>query len=880
MDRASARHRIAELAKLPPSPRILRLLQSQISRRPQPTGDIEKTVIRDPALVVALLAMAPRTNAKFGDRLDSTIQSLSGPALDLLVSDALNASDVQQAHFGPLESLRQTAVATAVAAECVARHVSHFNAGDAFLCGLLHNIGKWVLYKLDPARFARCQGGDGIDDPLQLDLETREFGYHHGEAGKWYAETRQLPQSVTDTIWLHHVAPSALSPACFPATSIAIVALAGTFAQRVLGKSNEVPTPDSTRSLLSYLKIDDAKLAEILRESTREFARIEAGEAPEENATPSHRGSDDRYSLATHSDVRALQLRLHRLESLQQGILDCRPEIPFRALVRRCAETIRNGLGVAPGMCLATDAFACELVGATWRTLDDPIADLNADLRDPRGEDVLEPTPILRAVRELGMGKIEAAWRSENAVARRQRDGLIVVPMLHEGQSQGQIAVDTSVSDFGFSDADFADLTFYARTFGAAIAQHHKADLTTLRCEELVRAMRETRHESPSETAPEVPSTSNDTSNSNRLGQFAGGIARTLDGPLGLISSQAQRMLGKAKDIEMHRALDTIVRETRRLNRFRSDLAALIPHPSLHLEPTLINFSIHQFVAAMKSRLDRRGIRVEELYAEGLHRVMLDSRRMEHVYVNLLTLAEDAMDETGGRLTIQTGATPDRKAVILQFTHNGQGISAMPCGDVFEPFNERIASTTGIALAVCRSILDEHGGRISLDRGPQGGDIYTIVFPAAIPDRDASSEVDHPSNATPALQTVLIVDDDEAVREILKQALLMRGFHVITAADGNQAMDTIARKALDVIILDLLMPNRDGLAVLRDLQHIAGAPPVIFMTGNASPQVREEAVTLGADRFLLKPFELRQLLEELDAIVAIRSPRPADHAAK
>jgi CheY-like chemotaxis protein/HD-like signal output (HDOD) protein len=880
MDRASARHRIAELAELPASPRVLRLLQDQASQRPQPTGDIERTVVRDPSLMVALLATAPRTRAKFGDHLSTTIHSLSGLALDQLVSQALNSSDDQQTYPGPLESLRQTAVATAVAAECVARHVSHSDSGDAFLFGLLHNIGKWVLYKLDPARFARCQRGGGIDDPLQMDLETREFGYHHGEAGKWYAESRQLPQSVTDTIWLHHVAPSALSPTCFPATSIAIVALAGTIAQSVLGRSNELPSPDSTRSSLSYLKIHDSKLPEILRESTLEFARIEADEAPAENATPSHRGSEDRYSVATaQSDVSALQSRLHRLESLQQGIFACRSGISFRALVRRCAETIRTGLGVAPGMCLATDAFACELVGATWRTLDDPIADLNADLRDPGGGEVLEPTPILRAVRELGMGKIEAAWRSENAVARRQRDGLIVVPMLHEGQSQGQIAVDTSVSDFGFSDADFADLTFYARTFGAAIAQHHKSDLTTLRCEELVRALSETRQHSSPKSAPDVPTTSNEASNSSRLGRFAGGIARTLDGPLGLISSQAQRMLGKAKDIEMHRALDTIVRETRRLNRFRSDLAALTPHPKLHLEPTLINFSIHQFVAAMKSRLDRRGIRVEELYAEGLHRVMLDSRRIEHVYVNLLTLAEDAMDETGGCLTIQTGATPD-KAVILQFTHNGQGISATPCGDVFEPFNERIASTTGIALAVCRSILDEHGGRISLDRGPQGGDTYTIVFPAAIPDREASSEVDHPSTASPALQTVLIVDDDEAVREILKQALLMRGFHVITAADGNQAMDAIARNALDVIILDLLMPNRDGLAVLRDLQHVAGAPPVIFMTGNASPQVREEAVTLGADRFLLKPFELRQLLEELDAIVAIRSPRPADHATK
>jgi DNA-binding response OmpR family regulator len=128
---------------------------------------------------------------------------------------------------------------------------------------------------------------------------------------------------------------------------------------------------------------------------------------------------------------------------------------------------------------------------------------------------------------------------------------------------------------------------------------------------------------------------------------------------------------------------------------------------------------------------------------------------------------------------------------------------------------------------------------------------------------------------SPALQTVLIVDDDEAVRTILTQALHMRGFKVLTAVDGVEALKAVEDHSLDLIILDLLMPNRDGLTVLRDLREMPSAPPIIFMTGNASPQVQEEALALGADRFLLKPFELRQLLDVLDAVLSVRQNRLA-----
>jgi len=871
MDRAQAKQRIAQLSRIPSNPELLHEIRSRLQRGPFLIGEIEEIVIRDPAVAIQLLAAAVAGSPHTGNTLRSALDALGESGLRLVISQVSEGLENGGLFFPSREAMCDMAFATACSARSLARRMQHADESEMFLAGLLHNVGKWVLAALDLQKFVRCQSAGGPDSIESLDAETRAFGFHHGEAGKWYAESLRLPHWLIDTIWLHHISPSALSPDCFPAVPIAVTKLAGLVAQHIRSSEEAARIPEAWRSLADYIDLDPSLLPDAVREAERDMERLArrtSDTAPDrdaESALDVHDGPED-----TPAAMSKMRLRIQRLEALQRAILDLHSGEPLPAIVRLCAKTLRQGLSVAPGVCYATDTGGQKLWGTTWRTVSDSLADFSVDLHEAAVGDHDVPTPILRAVRELGMAKIEGEWNTRRGEPTSRRDGLMVVPLGCGGQSFGQIIVDASATDFGISETDLADLLVYARGLGAVVAQWHALDRAALRTEELARSLRSSDAATPSaEKQTEVaPSAADAAAFRERFSRFTGAVARTLDGPLGLISSQAQRMLAKTKDIESHRALDTIVRESRRLNRFRTDLAALAPQTKTRLEPCLINFRIHQFVAAMKSRFERRGIQIKEMYAEGLHRVMLDPRRLEHVFLNLFTLAEDAMDETGGTITIQTGSTSDRQSVIVQFTHNGRGISATPSGDVFEPFNEHGATTSGIALAVCRSILDDHGGRISLDRGPEGGDTFTLVLPPATLDQRSAEPETSIADTSAALQTVLVVDDDEAVREILRQTLQMRGYHVLTAVDGIQAQTVIAATKLDVIILDLLMPNRNGLAVLRDLSVRPDAPPVVFMTGNASPQVREEALSLGARSFLLKPFELRELLEELDALLA------------
>jgi len=114
---------------------------------------------------------------------------------------------------------------------------------------------------------------------------------------------------------------------------------------------------------------------------------------------------------------------------------------------------------------------------------------------------------------------------------------------------------------------------------------------------------------------------------------------------------------------------------------------------------------------------------------------------------------------------------------------------------------------------------------------------------------------------------VLIVDDDDVMRDLMKQALLRREYFVEKAKDGNEALQAINAGRVDVVLLDLLMPNRDGFAVLHELQRAKPAPPVIVMTGSRAVDIREEAMALGANAYLQKPFELGQLLAEVESVL-------------
>ncbi|MCC6695202.1 MAG: response regulator [Candidatus Hydrogenedentes bacterium] len=868
MNTSYTKHTVRMMGALPTPTRLFIQAFRALSDPPEDGPDLKALLLSYPATAVRLLQGIDLAQLS-GARVDALLKALDPCHSYGVLLRSLPLPDHSPDDEAALETIWKQSYATALVAARLGELSKRVGPTQAYLAGLLHDVGRLVCWTLK-------------ERPLN-ELTSEVIGEapnpERSLLGKWFVECAGLPEPIQDAVWLHHVPAETLPASSFPLDLIRLTALASRLGE-ALASGAPAWDPDVLGSCAGFLACDAGLLKEPLAHARAEFSRVFRHAAPPQpDAEESDWLSQGTQRLYAAIDkelhrVPVLSSRLGRMESVHQSVSAFAGREPLEDLVNTCAETVRTALRVAPGVCLAIDDASACLIGCSWRTLEAPLAPLRVDLHG-EAETPEDATPVTRIVRDLAIGKIEASWYPHERGTGKSRDGLLILPLACGGRSYGQIIVDTSASGFGARSHDHTDALAIAQAFASILAQRSHMDHLSIRLERLIESapgpapsQPPEREASPRETpaAPQPPPAPDDT-----LGRVAGTIVKALEGPIGLISSQAQQLLIHTRDVATHRALDCIVKESRRLNRFMSDLLALAPHPRPQFETALINYRLQRFIGAMKQRLEKRGIVLHELYAEGLPRVLLDPRRMEHVFSNVLAHAEACIGEVGGHLTIQTDTAPDRATVRIRFVYDATGSAHSGRRDlnVSHLLNEPAA----LGLGACRVIMREHGGSIAMEDLPGGKEACVIALQSTATPHEAGGAVDAFStlhaNADPA--RVLVVDDDVAVREILKQTLHMRGFSVDLASDGVQAWTLIRQRPPDIILLDLLMPNRDGLSVLRELQQLTDPPPVIFMTGNASPQVREDALALGVRAFLLKPFELRRVLEEVDGILAYQS---------
>ncbi|MBM3288750.1 MAG: response regulator, partial [Candidatus Hydrogenedentes bacterium] len=357
-----------------------------------------------------------------------------------------------------------------------------------------------------------------------------------------------------------------------------------------------------------------------------------------------------------------------------------------------------------------------------------------------------------------------------------------------------------------------------------------------------------------------------------------------LHAPLSAVTSQAHRLVSRTPDADTQDLVEALAKDARSAARVMSDLQAIAGGGAPN-EFVLINAPLRQFLHAARPRLERRSIGLTEQLAEGLPRIRADVRALQHLFTNLFAFIEQRMGHADRTIAVATAPAEDRAAVRVTIEAAGMALTQAQAETLFAPFDTRdgASSEFALALAACRAIAEENGGAIAVNASGHGA-LFTIAFDAVhavlaveqtAPPAAREVEVRAPVSAPPAVHVddhgenprVLVVDDDDTMRDLMKQALLRRGYRVETAKDGGAALRALDAAPFDAVLLDLLMPDRDGFAVLRELQRRDDAPPAIAMTGGRSAELRDEALALGAQSFLQKPFELGQLLAEVESLL-------------
>ena len=246
-----------------------------------------------------------------------------------------------------------------------------------------------------------------------------------------------------------------------------------------------------------------------------------------------------------------------------------------------------------------------------------------------------------------------------------------------------------------------------------------------------------------------------------------------------------------------------------------------------------------------------------------------DAAQIRQVFLNLIGNARDAIGIRGGTIAITGRALkydgiphPDDVVTaaagnygLIQVTDDGDGMDRETRRRIFEPFFTTKVTGNGLGLAAVLGIVRAHGGGLKLTSAPGKGSRFCVLWPAAI----ASEPV---RVANPASRRVLVIDDEELVRDVVARMLEDLGYSAVTASDGVAALELVGREAIDAVLVDLTMPLMSGADVIAALRNRHPDLPVILCTGFD----RDRRGPVEADAYLPKPFRIEALEQTLSAI--------------
>ncbi len=368
------------------------------------------------------------------------------------------------------------------------------------------------------------------------------------------------------------------------------------------------------------------------------------------------------------------------------------------------------------------------------------------------------------------------------------------------------------------------------------------------------------------------------------VGRLAGGIAHDFNNLLCAINGYADLLVSELPDGDLRRE-DAV--EIARAGRRAAALTRQLLLFSRRERPLLETLDLAEAISSVSQML-RRLIGEDVLLLTDLApaTVRADRGQLEQMVVNLVVNARDAMPG-GGTLTLSTGvaagsltcgggAAPETRVAMLRVGDSGCGMSDDVRSHLFEPFftTKERGKGTGLGLATVYGIVQQLGGRVGVESAVGEGTAFTILLPFA--PADAPREAPRPARARPAHpgRTVLVVEDDDAVRGLVKRVLRERGYQVLEACDGAEALRLCESHPppIDAVVIDVVMPGMTGADVSRAIARVRPAAKVLYMSGHAEDVLARQVLASGNAPLLPKPFTPELLVRAMDELLAPPDP--------
>ncbi len=391
------------------------------------------------------------------------------------------------------------------------------------------------------------------------------------------------------------------------------------------------------------------------------------------------------------------------------------------------------------------------------------------------------------------------------------------------------------------------------------------------------------------------------------IGQLAGGMAHDFNNVLGAIMMATDFLLNA------HKPTDPSFADIMQIKQNANRAASLVRHllafsRKQTLRPQVLDLGeVLSDLTVLLRRLIGEKVALTVVHGRDLWPVKVDISQFEQVIVNLAVNARDAMPG-GGRLQVRTSnvtkqdceryrakGMPAADYVLVEVADSGTGIPAKIVDKIFEPFfsTKEVGKGTGLGLSTVYGIIKQTGGFIYVDSVEQQGATFRIFLPRYVAsaqdlaaERAGAAEAQAVAASAAAASgepgkraanadltgegTILLVEDEEGLRQLNARGLASRGYTVLEAGNGAEAIDILERSEgqVDLVVSDVVMPEMDGPTLLRELRTRNPGLKIIFVSGYAEDAFQKHLPADGQFAFLAKPFTLKQLVNAVKETMA------------
>jgi len=358
------------------------------------------------------------------------------------------------------------------------------------------------------------------------------------------------------------------------------------------------------------------------------------------------------------------------------------------------------------------------------------------------------------------------------------------------------------------------------------------------------------------------------------LGTLAGGVAHEFNNLLCMMQGYAELAVQKSDLSTCNKALKVVLNASERAKTIAQNLLSFSKRSKSKIDYADLREAMEETLALIERDIEKDNIKIARKYEE-VPKLICDISLLQQVFLNLIINSRHAMRNKGGVLTINIRL--EGEYIVITIADTGHGIKKELQKKIFEPFfttkgvwgSDEVPGT-GLGLSVSMGVIESHGGKLEVQSDYGKGAMFTIKLPVDSPYKNDlvqhQGDVIIDSTKKTKKADILIVDDEDAIRELLAEMLKISGHKVFSVSDGEKAVDLCESKKFDIVFMDIMMPGISGVESVKKIKVADGKPRIVFITGLNIDDKDKDKIELPGHSFVKKPFkfsEINQIVNRL-----------------